>query len=186
MVRRSQAERLDRVAESAYPRGLRAVIGIFFPMAGRRNGRNRPQGDKAELGFTLIELLIVIVVLGILTATVIFSLSGVTSKSANTACLSDAKSVQTAVAAFQTDNPGVTVTSVLLTGTADSGPFLYGWPSNPSHYFIGLAETSATASASEVDVAPASSTITAAPAVGNAAWVNFATETSTTGCNAVS
>jgi type IV pilus assembly protein PilA len=150
------------------------------------DGRSRPRGDRAELGFTLIELLIVIVVLGILAATVILALGSVTAQSANAACASDAKLVETAVVLFQEDNPGVTVTAALLTGTSDHGPFLHTWPSDPSHYFIGLAESSATAPAGEVDVAPASSTITAPPAVGNAAWVNFNTETDSTGCNAVS
>ena len=61
--------------------------------------RRRAAGE--EVGFTLIELLIVIVVLGILAATVIFALSGVTASSAVAACNSDAKSVEVAVAAFQ-------------------------------------------------------------------------------------
>ena len=42
----------------------------------------RRRGEELEAGFTLIELLIVIVVLGILAATVIFALSGVTGQSA--------------------------------------------------------------------------------------------------------
>ena len=61
--------------------------------------RRRAAGE--EFGFTLIELLIVIVVLGILAATVIFALSGVTSSSAVAACNSDAKSVEVAVAAYR-------------------------------------------------------------------------------------
>ena len=53
----------------------------------------------SEAGFTLIELLIVIVVLGILAAIVIFSLTGVTGQSQAAACNTDAKTVETAVAA---------------------------------------------------------------------------------------
>lgn len=52
-------------------------------------------------GFTLIELLIVIVVLGVLAAVVIFALSGVTGQSKAAACNADAKSVETAVAAYE-------------------------------------------------------------------------------------
>ena len=49
-----------------------------------------------ESGFTLIELLIVIVVLGILAAIVVFSLTGVTGQSKPAACTSDAKTVEIA------------------------------------------------------------------------------------------
>ena len=42
----------------------------------------RRRGVELEPGFTLIELLIVIVVLGILAATVIFALTGITGQSA--------------------------------------------------------------------------------------------------------
>ncbi len=65
--------------------------------------RRRAAGE--EVGFTLIELLIVIVVLGILAATVIFALSGVTSSSAVAACNSDAKSVEVAVQAYRGSEP---------------------------------------------------------------------------------
>ncbi len=56
--------------------------------------------SSSRTGFTLIELLIVIVVLGILAATVVFALTGVTGQSAQAACNSDAKTVETAVQAY--------------------------------------------------------------------------------------
>jgi prepilin-type N-terminal cleavage/methylation domain-containing protein len=63
--------------------------------------RRRGEELDFEAGFTLIELLIVIVVLGILAATVVFALSSVTGTSAIAACNADAKSYEVAVAAYQ-------------------------------------------------------------------------------------
>lgn len=103
-------------------------------------------GEMDESGFTLIELLIVIVVLGILAGVVIFALGGVTGQSAIAACSADGATVSTALAAFSTDNPGVTATPTLLlpasgggAATGESGgPFLQSWPSNGTHYSYSL------------------------------------------------
>jgi prepilin-type N-terminal cleavage/methylation domain-containing protein len=98
--------------------------------------QSRRNDEKAtEQGFTLIELLIVIVVLGILAAIVIFSLSGVTGQSASAACTSDAKTVETAVAAYNAQtgaNPdAVTVTAGVPGGAGlnELVPgYLRSWP----------------------------------------------------------
>ena len=60
----------------------------------------RVDEGSSERGFTLIELLIVIVVLGILAAIVVFSLTGVTGQSKAAACNADAKTVETAANAY--------------------------------------------------------------------------------------
>jgi prepilin-type N-terminal cleavage/methylation domain-containing protein len=156
--------------------------------------RQKAAGEREE-GFTLIELLIVIVVLGILAAVVVFALGGVTGSSAQSACSADAKTVETAVAAFQADNPGVTPTAgnsgnlVATPTTLTGGPFLRSWPSNSGHYFIGLEDTYGSTNVGEVDVDPSPGTLTTAPAANTSAtsgpWVNFDTETGSTGCNAV-
>jgi prepilin-type N-terminal cleavage/methylation domain-containing protein len=71
-----------------------------------RELQERRASGESEGGFTLIELLIVIIVLGILAAIVIFSLTGVSGQSQVAACNTDAKSVQTAVQAYETQNSG--------------------------------------------------------------------------------
>jgi len=107
--------------------------------------RRRAEGKQPgiiESGFTLIELLIVIVVLGILAAVVIFALSGVTSSSAQSSCNADAKSVEVAVSAYNTQKgtfpSGASQAAVqaLLVPT-----YLRTWPSNGSHYTITLDTT---------------------------------------------
>ena len=66
------------------------------------NSAGRPGVPKTDS--PLIELLIVIIVLGILAAIVIFSLTGVTGQSEAAACNSDAKTVETAVSAYYAEN----------------------------------------------------------------------------------
>ncbi len=81
----------------------------------------RKSGEGSESGFTLIELLIVIVVLGILAAIVVFSLTGVTGQSKAAACTSDGKTIETAADAYEATNstwPG--------TNTADPTGTFYG------------------------------------------------------------
>jgi prepilin-type N-terminal cleavage/methylation domain-containing protein len=124
---------------------------------------------EGEEGFTLIELLIVIVVLGILAAVVIFALSGVTGTAKISACNADAKTVETAVAAYNADPPttctslctiGFEVTGTLAGDITPGTPSTYGtgtnakalisngdlnvWPGSANGYSISLAENVAT------------------------------------------
>jgi hypothetical protein len=84
----------------------------------------------------------------------------VTGQSAQSACNADAKTVETAVAAYLADgNPVASLTNAagsgVLTGSAASGgPFLQSWPNNASHYAI----TFDTTTAGQVDVTPSGGT----------------------------
>ena len=127
----------------------------------RIRDRRRAEGKEPgliESGFTLIELLIVIVVLGILAAVVIFALSGVTASSAVSACNADAKSVEVAIQAYNTQHGTMPGDSSSLIGQTTG--YLRQWPSNGSHYAIAIDGSG------NVFVNPNSSTqTTAAPAV---------------------
>jgi general secretion pathway protein G len=76
-------------------------------------------GAASDDGFTLVELLIVIIILGILVAIVMFSVSGFRDQSTTAASSTDHKTVVTAEAAYfakhscYTDGPGLVTAGVL-------------------------------------------------------------------------
>jgi len=107
----------------------------------------RKSGEGSESGFTLIELLIVIVVLGILAAIVVFSLTGVSGQSKEAACTSDGKTVEIAADAYQASQGTYPTSSAELVGT-----YLHSWPGTGNGYAISIG-------ANTVDVGiPASTT----------------------------
>ncbi len=95
--------------------------------------KRRESGDASESGFTLIELLIVIVVLGILAAIVVFSLTGVSGQSKQAACTSDAKSVEIAADAYQAAKGTYPASVGVLVGS-----YLHSAPGSGNGYTIGL------------------------------------------------
>ncbi|GAC1384330.1 MAG: hypothetical protein NVSMB48_19270 [Marmoricola sp.] len=90
-----------------------------------RHARRRSR----DLGFTLIELLIVIVILGILAAIVVFSVSGITDKGNQSACRADVASVTAAEEAYyanQTGNPSYSTPASIQSDLVPG--YLHSWP----------------------------------------------------------
>jgi prepilin-type N-terminal cleavage/methylation domain-containing protein len=155
----------------------------------------RRKGVEVEPGFTMIELLIVIVVLGILAATVVFALEGVAGQSAQAACQSDAKTYEIAVAAYEsapknTTNAAPTSTNE-LTGTSGTtyGAFLRA-PANNSHYVVALAGDGGAVKNLGTGTIPAvnatterAGTVNVGPP--NTTLIPYDSQTSTTGCGQV-
>jgi general secretion pathway protein G len=99
---------------------------------------NRKQSGLA--GFTLIEMLIVIVVLGVLAAVVVIALGGVTGQSATAACNPDARTVSSAVSAYEASPPsGVAVGTAPSDMNALVPDYLKALPANSNLYAISLS-----------------------------------------------
>ena len=103
----------------------------------------RNSEEANESGFTLIELLIVIVVLGILAAIVVFSLTGVSGQSKQAACTSDAKSVEVAADAWEAKNGTTPYPTVANLTTADASgiTYLHSAPGTSNGYSISISTT---------------------------------------------
>ena len=114
----------------------------------------RLKAKKADQGLTLIELLIVIVILGILSATIVFAVGGMTSNSAKAACETDYATVSTAIDAFNAQNPGAPLSASALTGSGpDGGPYISALPSNGTHYTFAITGGALTMTAGGTAVA---------------------------------
>jgi prepilin-type N-terminal cleavage/methylation domain-containing protein len=97
----------------------------------------RNSGEASEYGFTLIELLIVIIVLGILAAIVVFSLSGVSGQSKTAACTTDAKTVEVAADAYQAKTGNWPASAADATALVTAN-YLKSVPSTTNGYTIGI------------------------------------------------
>ena len=100
----------------------------------------RGQRHGHSAGFTLLELLVVVVILGILSAVVIFTLGGVTAQAAVSACKSDARTVEVAVSVYEAQSGGAAPSSLDALTQGPSAP-LQAVPSSP-YYTITLSNGS--------------------------------------------
>jgi prepilin-type N-terminal cleavage/methylation domain-containing protein len=158
-----------------------------------RTRGNQTAAARSE-GFTLIEVLIVVVVLGILSAIVVFSLFSTTTHSVVVSCSSDARAVNLAGRALVTENPNQVPTTSgpgagswynqLLPGSTLTGsPFLHSWPTS-SYYSISVAGTSAPPTTGDVPpVSPANGDVIVTTPVGAGAHTYDATQQPGSACS---
>lgn len=107
--------------------------------------RLKARRANGEGGFTLIELLIVIIILAILAGIVVFAVGGTSKNAAVAACNSDAKSVETAVEAYDAQMNAFPTMSQLVESTTDAngnpvGPWLRSTPGT-AYYVITIDST---------------------------------------------
>jgi prepilin-type N-terminal cleavage/methylation domain-containing protein len=124
--------------------------------------RNRIQQyrEHGSEGFTLIELLIVIIIIGILAAIVVFSVSGVTDRGNVSACKATLSEAQSAVEAYYAKNTAYPTAWASVTTSPDQ--LLRSVPAATGYTFT-LAATGGGITVTNTSVTPNTTSTTTCP-----------------------
>jgi prepilin-type N-terminal cleavage/methylation domain-containing protein len=138
---------------------------------------NTDLSPPRERGFTLIELLIVIVILGILSAIVVFSVNGITDRGENSACQANVETVNIASEAYRAQNTGYAATLPAL----QSAGFLKTIPGTVAGDGLSFAVANAGGSGYTVSYDPATGLATSTCPAGSTGGGGGGTTTTTAG-----
>jgi prepilin-type N-terminal cleavage/methylation domain-containing protein len=100
------------------------------------------RGKHTNAGFTLVELLVVIVILGVLSAIVVFAVGNISNSAASTSCKTDVRTVASGLEVWhaQTGSYPSLGTTGQAEMTTNPGAVLRSWPNSPK-YTITLDAT---------------------------------------------
>ena len=129
---------------------------------GAAGKRSAPPPRRSETGFTLVELLVVIVILGVVSAVVVFAIGGIQSQGAKNACASDRAALERAMEGHKAVYGSYATEAALVTaGDLRRVSTMYDVTLTASGYT--LSPTATCASADQSALAASSTTAAAAP-----------------------
>ncbi len=116
-----------------------SILALVFGYVARSHIKRSGQRGN---GMAIAGIVLGWVSIATLVLVIILAFAGVfttnSSASALSACEADGATVATAMAAFNAQEPGITVTQSDLLGNSLGGPYVEQWPHNPNYYSFNI------------------------------------------------